>query len=492
MAPFPFDNSYARLPERFFARVSPTPVAAPRLVQLNTALAAELGVDPQALAGEQGTRIFAGNQVPEGAEPIATAYAGHQFGNFVPQLGDGRAILLGEVIDRGGTRRDVQLKGAGRTPFSRGGDGRAAVGPVLREYLVSEAMAALGIPTTRALAAATTGEPVRRETMLPGAVLTRVASSHIRVGTFEFFASRGDVEGVRLLADHVIARHYPAAAGAENPYRVLLDAVVRAQAELIPQWLLVGFVHGVMNTDNTSVAGETIDYGPCAFLDAYDPAAVFSSIDTLGRYAYHRQPEIAQWNLTRLAECLLPLFADNVNEGAEQAYESLGAFVPAFNRGYESGLRRKLGLTVEREGDLPLAQELLRVMAEGRADFTLTFRRLCDAAAGEEGDAAVRSLFAEPAAYDAWAARWRQRLAAEPVHPAERRAAMRAANPAYIPRNHRVEAVIRAAIDHDDFAPFAELLAVLSAPYDDQDPALAHYADPPPESDRVYRTFCGT
>jgi len=492
MPSFPFDNSYARLPERFFARVSPTPVAAPRLVQLNTALAAELGVDAQALAGEQGARIFAGNQVPEGAEPIATAYAGHQFGSFVPQLGDGRAILLGEVIDRGGTRRDVQLKGAGRTPFSRGGDGRAAVGPVLREYLVSEAMAALGIPTTRALAAVTTGEPVRRETMLPGAVLTRVASSHIRVGTFEFFAARGDVEGVRLLADHVIARHYPAAAGAENPYRALLGAVVRAQAELIPQWLLVGFVHGVMNTDNTSVAGETIDYGPCAFLDAYDPAAVFSSIDTLGRYAYHRQPEIAQWNLTRLAECLLPLLAGDVDEGAEQAYESLAAFVPVFNRGYESGLRRKLGLTTEREGDLALAQELLRVMAEGRADFTLTFRRLCDAAAREEGDAEVRSLFAGPAAYDAWAARWRERLAAEPVHPAERRAAMRAANPAYIPRNHRVEAVIRAAIDHDDFAPFAELLAVLSAPYDDEDRSLAHYADPPPESDQVYRTFCGT
>ncbi|HYH82030.1 MAG TPA: YdiU family protein [Longimicrobium sp.] len=492
MAPFPFDNSYARLPERFFARVSPTPVAAPRLIHLNAALADELGLDARALDGELGARIFAGNQLPEGAEPIATAYAGHQFGSFVPQLGDGRAILLGEVVDRGGTRRDVQLKGAGRTPFSRGGDGRAAVGPVLREYLVSEAMAALGIPTTRALAAAATGERVRRETMLPGAVLTRVASSHIRVGTFEFFASRGDVDGVRTLADHVVARHYPAAAGAGNPYRALLDAVVRAQAELVPRWLLVGFVHGVMNTDNTSVAGETIDYGPCAFLDAYDPAAVFSSIDTIGRYAYHRQPEIAQWNLARLAECLLPLFADDVDEAAEQAYASLEAFAPAFNRAYENGLRRKLGLTTEHADDLALAQELLRAMAEGRADFTLTFRRLCDAAAGEEGDAAARSLFADPAAYDAWAARWRERLAAEPVHPAERRAAMRAANPACIPRNHRVEAVIRAAIDHHDFAPFAEMLAVLSQPYDDPDPAWAHYADPPPESDRPYRTFCGT
>jgi uncharacterized protein YdiU (UPF0061 family) len=492
MAPFPFDNSYARLPERFFARVDPTPVTAPRLVHLNTSLAAELGLDPQALAGEAGARIFAGNQVPEGAEPIAAAYAGHQFGTFVPQLGDGRAILLGEVVDRGGTRRDVQLKGSGRTPFSRGGDGRAAVGPVLREYLVSEAMAALGIPTTRALAAATTGEWVRRETMLPGAVLTRVASSHIRVGTFEFFASRGDVEGVRLLAGHVAARHYPAAAEAENPHRALLDAVVRAQAELIPRWLLVGFVHGVMNTDNTSVAGETIDYGPCAFLDAYAPGTVFSSIDTFGRYAYDRQPEIAVWNLTRLAECLLPLIADDVDEAAEQAYASLDAFAPAFDRAYENGLRRKLGLTTEREGDLALAQALLGVMAEGRADFTLTFRRLCDTAAGGAGDAEVRSLFADPAAYDAWAVRWRERLAAEPASPAERRAAMRAANPACIPRNHRVEAVIRAAVDHDDFAPFEEMLTVLSKPYEDPDPSLAHYAAPPPESDRVYRTFCGT
>jgi uncharacterized protein YdiU (UPF0061 family) len=312
------------------------------------------------------------------------------------------------------------------------------------------------------------------------------------VGTFEFFASRGDVEGVRVLAEHVIARHYPQAAEAANPYRALLDAVVRAQAELIPRWLLVGFVHGVMNTDNTSVAGETIDYGPCAFLDAYDPAAVFSSIDSFGRYAYHRQPEIAQWNLARLAECLLPLLAGDVNVAEEQAYDALDAFAPAFNRGYEHGLRRKLGLTAEHADDLALAQDLLRVMAEGRADFTLTFRRLCDAAAGGEGDAGVRSLFADPAAYGAWAARWRERLAAEPVHPDERRAAMRAANPAYIPRNHRVEAVIRAAVDHDDHAPFAELLTVLSRPYDDQDPSVAHYADPPPENERVYRTFCGT
>jgi serine/tyrosine/threonine adenylyltransferase len=492
MAHFPFDNSYARLPERFFARVNPTPVAATRLIHLNTALAAELGLDPQALSGEEGARIFSGNRVPDGAEPIATAYAGHQFGGFVPQLGDGRAILLGEVVDRGGTRRDVQLKGSGRTPFSRRGDGRAALGPVLREYLVSEAMAALGIPTTRALAAVTTGEQVRRETVLPGAVLTRVASSHIRVGTFEFFAARADVEGVRLVAHHVIARHYPEAAGAEHPYRAMLDGVIAAQAALIPRWLLVGFVHGVMNTDNTSVAGETIDYGPCAFLDAYDPAAVFSSIDTMGRYAYGRQPEIALWNLTRLAECLIPLLADDTDEGAEIAYESLNAFPPAFNRAYETGLRRKLGLTTEHADDLTLAQDLLRLMADDRADFTLTFRRLCDAAASEDGDASVRTLFADSAAYDAWALRWRQRLAMEPIDAGGRAAAMRAANPAYIPRNHLVEAVISAAVERDDFAPFEELLTVLSKPYDDTDPSFAHYASAPPERDRPYRTFCGT
>ncbi|HEX2210164.1 MAG TPA: YdiU family protein, partial [Longimicrobium sp.] len=323
MAQPAFDSAYAQLPERFFARVAPTPVAAPRLIRVNAPLAVELGIDPDWLASDEGVAVLAGNRVPDTATPIATVYAGHQFGSFVPQLGDGRAILLGEVIDRSGTRRDVQLKGAGRTPFSRGGDGRAALGPVLREYLVSEAMQALGIPTTRALAAVTTGERVIRETMLPGAVLTRVASSHIRVGTFQFFASRGDVEGVRTLANHVIARHYPHATEAEHPYRALLEAVIRAQAELIARWLLVGFIHGVMNTDNMSVAGETIDYGPCAFLDEYDPTAVFSAIDRGGRYAYGNQPAIAQWNLTRLAECLLPLLGDDPDAAAADAIQAL-------------------------------------------------------------------------------------------------------------------------------------------------------------------------
>lgn len=491
MAQPAFDNTYAWLPDRFFARVTPTPVAAPRLIRVNVALATELGMDPDWLASEEGVAVLAGNRVPDTATPIATAYAGHQFGGFVPQLGDGRAILLGDVIDRGGTRRDVQLKGAGPTPFSRRGDGRAALGPVLREYLVSEAMHALGIPTTRALAAVTTGERVIRETMLPGAVLTRVASSHIRVGTFQFFASRGDVEGVRTLADHVIARHYPHAAEAERPYRALLDAVIRAQAELIARWLLVGFIHGVMNTDNTSVAGETIDYGPCAFLDEYDPGTVFSSIDTYGRYAYANQPAIAQWNLTRLAECLLPLLGDDKDAAAADAMEALEAFAPTFEAAYQAGLRRKLGLSTEREDDAALADDLLQAMAAHGADFTLTFRGLSEAAADEEADAAVRSLFTDPAAYDAWAPRWRQRLAEEPGDPAARREAMLAVNPAFIPRNHRVEAVIRAAVDRDNFAPFEELLTVLAKPYESH-PAFARYMEPPAVEERVLATFCGT
>lgn len=488
---FPFDNTYARLPERFFARVSPTPVGAPRLIRVNEPLAAQLGLDPERLAGAEGVQVLAGNSVPEAAEPIATAYAGHQFGTFVPRLGDGRAILLGELRGPAGVRRDVQLKGSGRTPYSRGGDGRAALGPVLREYVVSEAMAALGIPTTRSLAAVTTGEAVIRETMLPGAVLTRVASSHIRVGTFQFLASRGDVEGLRLLADYVIARHYPEAAHTERPYRALLDAVIRAQAELIARWMLVGFIHGVMNTDNMSIAGETIDYGPCAFIDAYDPEAVFSAIDRHGRYAYNRQPAIGGWNLTRLAECLLPLLSDDTDAAVGDAEEALDAYAPAFERAYLAGLRRKLGLLTEREGDAEVGLELLQAMGANGADFTLTFRRLCEAASAEGGTTDVRSLFASPSAFDEWAPRWRQRLAQEPAGADARRASMLAANPTYIPRNHLVEAVIRAAEDRDDFDPFHELVAVLSNPFDDR-PSIARYAQPPAEHERVLQTFCGT
>src|SRR5580692_3954502 len=404
---FGFENTYARLPQRFSAQLAPTPVAAPHLVKLNVELARSLGIDPDALMSTQGVDILAGNRVAEGSEPIALAYAGHQFGHFVPQLGDGRAILLGEVVGRDGVRYDVQLKGSGPTPYSRRGDGRAALGPVLREYIVSEAMAALEVPTTRALAAVITGEPVLRETNLPGAVLTRVASSHIRVGTFQFFAARRDVDAIRRLANHVIARHYPEVASASNPYRALLDQVISRQAALIAKWLLVGFIHGVMNTDNMSIAGETIDYGPCAFMDAYNPRAVYSSIDQMGRYAYGNQPHIAQWNLIRLAETLLPLLAEDNAAAIKEAQEAIGEFERVFDTAYAEGLSRKLGLLESQPNDISLAKDLLDRMAHNGADFTLVFRRLCEAAAGPEGDTGVRILFADPGAFDDWAAKWR-------------------------------------------------------------------------------------
>jgi serine/tyrosine/threonine adenylyltransferase len=488
---FPFQNTYATLPDGFFARVAPTPVAAPRLIKLNRPLAVRLGLDPDRLESSEGAEILAGKRLPDGAEPIAMAYAGHQFGHFVPQLGDGRAILLGEVIDIDGVRRDIQLKGSGPTPFSRRGDGRAALGPVLREYIVSEAMAAFGIPTTRSLAVTVTGENVIRETALPGAVLTRVASSHIRVGTFQYFAARGDTEGVKRLADHAIARHYPQAGEAERPYHALLEGVITRQAELVARWLLVGFIHGVMNTDNTSISGETIDYGPCAFLDHYDPAAVFSSIDEQGRYAYANQPRIALWNLTRLAECLLPLFSDDNDKAIEQAQSVLAEFPGKFTAAYQSGLRQKVGLFTRRDGDEALVQDLLDAMAKSQADFTLTFRHLGDAAKDATHDSEVRQRFADPAAYDEWAVRWRQRTGEEPQKPAERAAMMRTINPAVIPRNHRIEAVIQAAVTRDDYAPFEELLAVLAKPYEEQ-PAFADYANPPEPHQQVLQTFCGT
>jgi serine/tyrosine/threonine adenylyltransferase len=472
----PFDNTYARLPERFYARLEPTRVAAPKLVRANAGLAEMLRIDPDELAA--GAAVFAGNEVPAGAEPMALAYAGHQFGHFVPQLGDGRAMLLGEVVGRDGVRRDIQLKGSGPTRFSRNGDGRAALGPVLREYLISEAMAALGVPTTRTLAAVTTGEAVWRETRLPGAVLTRVAASHIRVGTFQYFAARGDEDGVRALSDYATARHYPAVAAGD--YRGFLDGVVARQADLVAQWLLFGFIHGVMNTDNCSIAGETIDYGPCAFMDAYDPGAVFSSIDQQGRYAYGNQPRIALWNLTRLAECLFSLLGSNETA----ATDALAAFGPRFEAACLGGMRRKIGLSGMREGDDDLVQSLLKMMAADGVDFTLAFRGLCDAAEGR--DAAVRALFSDAVAFDAWAERWRARLAGEVAGDA-----MRAVNPVFIPRNHLVEAALAAAVERGNFEPFEELLAVVSRPFDD-DLALARFALPPREEERVLQTFCGT
>lgn len=489
--PFPFDNSYARLPEGFFAIRPPTPVPAPRLIRFNHALADEIGLDVRGQDDAALARIFAGNVLPDGAEPIAAAYAGHQFGHFVPQLGDGRAILLGEVVGPDGQRRDIQLKGSGRTPYSRGGDGRAPLGPVLREYLLSEAMHALGIPTTRALAAVATGDEVIRQTIQPGGVVTRVAASHVRVGTFQFFAARQHDAAVKTLADHVIQRHYPNAATAGRPYLALLEAVCERQAALVARWLLVGFIHGVMNTDNMSIAGETIDFGPCAFMDGYDPATVFSSIDEFGRYAYGNQPRIAQWNLARLAECLLPLLDPEEERAIELANEAITGFWPVFQAAYLAGMRAKLGLEGAEEDDLELAKGLLDAMQAGSADFTLTFRRLADAAEGEAGEADLRALFTEAAALDDWLPRWRARLARDPRDSAERALAMRRVSPAMIPRNHLVEAALEAAVERDDLAPFERLHAALAQPFEERAENAALLAPPPPASE-TYRTFCGT
>ncbi len=475
-------NSYADLPARFYTSTTPTPVRAPRLIKFNGALAAELGIhdvlDVVPLA-----EVFSGNRPVMGSRPIAMAYAGHQFGQFVPQLGDGRAILLGELVDLEGRRRDVQLKGSGRTAYSRGGDGRAALGPVLREYAVSEAMHALGLPTTRALAAVTTGESVfREEGALPGAIVTRVAASHIRVGTFQYFAARGDDEGTRLLADYVIRRHYPHIVEGENPYLELLRVVTLRQAQLVAGWMSVGFIHGVMNTDNMTVSGETIDFGPCAFMDEYDPATVFSSIDRRGRYAYANQPAAAQWNLARFAETLLPL----IHAESDRAVELATAVIEEFSREFAAQrlarLRAKLGLFTEEEGDEALAQGFLDGMQSNHGDFTLSFRRLSAAAESESTEAPLNA---------SWMMQWRARIAREPQPAGERAASMRRVNPAFIPRNHRIEAAIVAAVEHENFAPFEELTQVLSRPYEEQLP-FADYANPPQPEERVLQTFCGT
>lgn len=483
--PTAFHNSYARLPEAFFVSVRPTKVAAPRLVALNAPLARELGLDASALATPLGAEIFSGLLIPQGAEPLAMAYAGHQFGQFVPTLGDGRAILLGELRDQNGINRDLQLKGAGLTPFSRRGDGRAALGPVLREYLVSEAMAALGIPTTRALAVVTTGETVWRGKALPGAVLTRVATSHIRIGTFQFFAARGDEANLKCLADYVINRHYPEASAAVCPYLALLEGVIARQASLVAQWLLVGFVHGVMNTDNMSICGETIDYGPCAFMDTYHPATCFSSIDAGGRYAYGRQPDIALWNLCRLAECLLPLLDPDETKALALASAALDGFKPQFEAVYLDGMRRKLGLTTAEHGDDKLVHGLLELMEKAEADFTSSFRRLCEAAQTPQADETLFTGFAN------WAPYWRARLAQENISPATRRAAMQRVNPAFIPRNSHVEAALALAVEQDDFSGFETLHKILIKPYDDQSD-FAAYTLPLPSAGEIYKTFCGT
>jgi uncharacterized protein YdiU (UPF0061 family) len=486
---FAFDNTYARQMEGFYVPWTAAQVTRPTLVQFNHALAEELGLDAEALASEEGTQIFAGNVVPEGAVPLAQAYAGHQFGGFSPQLGDGRALLLGEVLDRCRRRRDIQLKGSGRTPFSRSGDGRAALGPVLREYLLGEAMHALGIPTTRALAAVTTGEQIYREMALPGAVLTRVAASHIRIGTFEWCAARGEAAQMRRLADYVIARHYPEVQGHTNPYLGLLEHVCDQHAALVARWMHVGFIHGVMNTDNMAISGETIDYGPCAFMDQYDPATVFSSIDTQGRYAYANQPGIAQWNLARLAETLLPLLDPGRQRAITCATEVIQAFSAHYVRHWLQGMRAKLGLLIDDQDDISLATGFLTVLEGQHVDYTLAFRYLADAAVGEETQ--LRGLFADASGYDDWSERWRARLAREAVTPWMRAQAMRRANPAFIPRNHRVEEALSAAVERADYTPFTTLLQIISRPFDDQ-PEVAAFAEPAPAGYGCYRTFCGT
>ena len=471
-----FDNSYARLPPRFHARLAPTPVRNPQLVALNQPLARSLGLDPAELASAEGIAMLAGNLVPAGAEPLAQAYAGHQFGGWSPQLGDGRALLLGEVLDTDGRRRDLQLKGAGPTPFSRRGDGRAWLGPVLREYLVSEAMFALGVPTTRALAAVTTGEPVRRDGLLPGAVLTRVASSHIRVGTFQYFAARGDHEALALLADHVIARHYP---GATGPLDLLTQAVA-AQARLVAQWMSIGFIHGVMNTDNSHVGGDTIDYGPCAFMDAYHPDQVFSAIDAHGRYAYGNQPEIAVWNMAQLASALLPLMGEQAL-AIVQATEAVQRFAGLYQAEWLARFRAKLGLLTADAGDGDLISDLLARMAAQGADFTRTFHGLATGTARDE--------FIGPDAFDQWQTRWQARRAQD-TDPNAQLAAMHRANPALIPRNHQIEAAIASAVT-GDYAPFHRMSRALQTPFD-LSPEFADLQAAPFPDQVVHHTFCGT
>lgn len=480
----PFDNSYARLPAHFFARQVPASVPAPRLIRLNAVLAGQLGLDVGWLQSEDGVAMLSGNRMPAGAEPIAQAYAGHQFGGWSPQLGDGRAILLGEVVDASGVRRDIQLKGSGRTPFSRGGDGKAALGPVLREYVVSEAMTALGVPATRALAAVVTGETVRRETPLAGGVFTRVASSHIRVGTFQFFAARNDVDALRTLADYAIERHYPDAGNATNRYAALLKAVIAAQADLIAKWMGLGFIHGVMNTDNMSISGETIDFGPCAFMDAFHPRCVFSAIDRNGRYAWGNQPSICDWNLTRFAETLLPLLADSQEDARAIAESALDEFGSRFQARYEAGFCAKLGLSEELGSRADFINETLTVLARNEVDFTLFFRRLTTVAAGESA-AALAELFADGAACKRWLGDW-QAVAL----PAERLIDMRAANPILIPRNHRVEEAIQAAY-RGEFAPFHRLVDALAHPYEERG-ETSEYERAPEPHEVVHQTFCGT
>ena len=488
------DPGYRSLPERFYARVAPEPVSRPRLIAFNAPLAAALGLELDGADEAALASLWSGNQPERLGGTVAVAYAGHQFGQFVPQLGDGRALLLGDARGRDGIPREIQLKGSGRTPFSRGGDGRAALGPVMREYLVSEAMHALGISTTRALAAVATGETVWREGPLPGAILTRVAASHVRIGTFEYFAARGDRAALELLVDHVAQRHVPGVPIASPTALGLLAAVVERQACLVAAWMQVGFVHGVMNTDNTSIAGETIDFGPCAFLDTYDPATVFSSIDRHGRYGFANQPQAARWNLARLAETLLPMIDPAPERAVLLASAALEEFPRRFEAAWLDGMRRKLGLATARAEDTTLVRAWLDALHRGQVDYTVAFRDLAALAAdGGRAREALRARFADPVDFDAWVPAWEARVAREPpLPPGARAAAMRRVNPAIIPRNHQIERAIAAAVGEGDFAPFTALSIALARPYDEVDARTAEYARPPAPGERVIRTFCGT
>lgn len=491
---FNFNNTYADKLDGFYTPVQSAKVPKAKIIKVNTELAAKLGLNLNNLSKKKQTEIFSGNIAPDGASPIAQVYAGHQFGGFVPQLGDGRALLLGEIIDDKGARFDIQLKGSGRTPYSRAGDGKSALGPVLREYIVSEAMYALGIPSTRALAAVTTGENVmRNQQYLPSAVFTRVAASHIRVGTFQYFAARGEINKVQQLADYTIDRHYPnikqEANETENPYLSLLIAITDAQASLVAQWMCVGFIHGVMNTDNMTVSGETIDYGPCAFMDYYSPDTVFSSIDRHGRYAYQNQPPITQWNLARLAETLLPLIDENKEHAIELATNALDKFPEKYTEHWLAGMRAKIGLSIVEENDLALINDLLAAMDGQQVDFTLLFRNLVDLLQGQEQE--VYAQFKDASLFKVWVERWRERLSHETQNTVESIQLMYQKNPIYIPRNHKVEEALEAAVSHADYSKFEVLINTLSNPYQPQE-GKEEYTQPAPNELSVYKTFCGT
>ena len=485
--PIPFNNSYVKLPERFYAKQLPVPVSNPELIAVNHVLAEYLGIDPHWLESDEGINVIAGNQLPDGSEPIATVYAGHQFGHWNPRLGDGRAVLLGEVVANDGQRYDIQLKGSGITPFSRNGDGRAPLGPVVREYIVSEAMAALDIPTSRTLAAVTTGDAVYRESRLDGGVLARVAKSHIRIGTMQYFASIEDTDGLKLLVEHIIERHYPESVDAKNPALAMFEQVMRRQAYLIAQWQSVGFIHGVMNTDNMLLSGETIDYGPCAFMDTFDSAALYSSIDHQGRYAYRNQPAIAHWNLSCLAQTLLPLFDTDEEKAVELAQNALNQFPDLYQKEYQAVFGEKLGLTTIQEDDEALIQDFVDLLQNNRCDFTLAFRRLGELPVG---GSAIEPLFDFPDTFAGWISRWQSRCAQEPISAEDRHQQMMTTNPAFIPRNHLVEEAIQLAYS-GDFSLFHRLNKRLAKPFDyDSDDQLL--ATPPKPDQVVQQTFCGT